>query len=453
MERHHPAPADGDTIAAVATATGRGGIGVVRVSGPASTRIATELLGSIPRPRHASLRSFRDAAGQAIDEGIALFFPGPDSFTGEDVLELQGHGSPVVLDLLLARLLELGARHARPGEFSERAFLNGRMDLAQAEAVADLIASGSAGAARAALRSMQGEFSRQVRTLVTQLVALRVQVEAEIDFPDEDIDLPVAQQLQHDGQKIRAAIAALLAPARQGCLLQEGVTVVLAGLPNSGKSSLLNALAGHDRAIVSRIPGTTRDLLREQIEIDGLPVLLIDTAGLRESDDEIEREGVRRARAAMDEADHVLLLADDSAAADPAALTALLPPAVPRTLVRSKIDLSGRAPGAAAEGAGITEVAVSALTGAGIDALRRHLARCAGVEGGGPVFSARRRHLDALGRADRLIDAAVLQLARHQIELAAEELRLAQQALDEITGAFTTEDLLAEIFSGFCIGK
>ncbi len=452
----------GDTIVAIATPPGRGGIGIVRVSGPAATALAHTLLGAVPKPRQATFRAFRDALGHALDEGLALYFPGPNSFTGEDVLELQGHGGPVVLDLLVARLLELGARPARPGEFSERAFLNGKIDLAQAEAVADLIASGSVSAARAALRSLQGEFSRRVHAIVTELIALRANAEAAIDFPEEEIDVLADPGLLRHCQRIRASIAALLAPARQGCLLQEGMTVVLAGRPNAGKSSLLNALARYDRAIVSALPGTTRDVLREQIDIDGMPLHLIDTAGLRESGDEIEREGVRRARAAAAEADHVLLIADDSTPEDPAILAAFLPPGMTYTMVRNKIDLSGRPPGATrvvpAPDSNSplcdTEIAISAKSGTGLDALRAHLKARIGFEATSETtFSARRRHLDALNRADRALGAAASQIELRQGELAAEELRQAQQALDEITGVFTSDDLLGHIFATFCIGK
>ncbi|MHB8427961.1 MAG: tRNA uridine-5-carboxymethylaminomethyl(34) synthesis GTPase MnmE [Acidiferrobacterales bacterium] len=460
MDNVPRAPASGDTIVAIATSPGRGGVGIVRVSGPSAAPIARSLLGKLPRPRQATLRTFRDARNEILDEGLVLYFPGPRSFTGEDVLELHGHGGPVVLDMLVARLLELGARPARPGEFSERAFLNGKMDLIQAEAVADLIASGSASAARAALRSLQGEFSRRVNTIVADLVGLRAQVEAAIDFPEEDIDVLGDDRLLQQCRGIRAAIAALLVPARQGCLLQEGMTVVLVGRPNSGKSSLLNALARYDRAIVSAIPGTTRDVLREQIDVDGMPLHLVDTAGLRESGDEIEREGVRRARAAAEEADHVLLVVDDCTVGDPAELAACIPDGVRHTLVRNKIDITGRKPGAQPPGqhvsaaAGTPEIAISAMTGAGIDALRAHLKVCMGFEvAGETTFSARRRHIDALSRAGRALESADREIGMRQGELAAEELRQAQRALDEITGALTSDDLLGRIFETFCIGK
>ncbi len=449
----------GDSIVAIATPPGRGGIGIVRVSGPAAAPMAQALFGAPPPPRHAAFRVFRDASGQPLDEGLVLYFPRPNSFTGEDVLELHGHGGPVVLDLLVARLLELGARPARPGEFTERAFLNGKMDLAQAEAVADLITSGSASAARAALRSLQGEFSRQVHAIVADLIDLRAQVEAAIDFPEEEIDFLADPALEESCHSIRASIAALLPSARQGCLLQEGMTVTLVGRPNSGKSSLLNALARYDRAIVSAIPGTTRDVLREHIDLEGMPLHLIDTAGMRESDDEIEREGVRRAHAAAAEADHVLVIVDDSASGDDFdALISLLPPAADYTLLRNKIDLTGRQPGFVAArpqpADAATEIAISALTGAGLDAVRAHLRSLRGYEiAGETTFSARRRHIDALQRADRALESAGSELALRRGELAAEELRQAQRALGEITGAFTSDDLLGQIFATFCIGK
>jgi len=451
-----------DTIVAIATPPGRGGIGVVRVSGPDSAQLARAVLGALPQPRHATVRTFRDARGKPIDQGMALFFPGPGSFTGEDILELHGHGGPVVMDMLVARLIELGARPARPGEFSERAFLNGKLDLAQAEAVADLIESGSASAARAALRSLQGEFSRRVRALVAEIISLRTQIEAAIDFPEEEIDFLADDTLLRRCQTTQSDVAALLTPARQGCLLHEGMTAVLAGRPNAGKSSLLNALAQDDRAIVSPIPGTTRDVLHEYLQIDGMPLHLTDTAGLRESGDAIESEGVRRARGAIAEADRVLLVVDDSSTEDLVLLQSFLPPGLPYTVVRNKIDLTQRQPGYVgmppANGcnelpSGV-EIAISATSGAGLDVLRTHLKACMGFEiAGESTFSARRRHLDALDRAARALGAACTQMQQRHGELAAEELRVAQRALDEITGAFTSDDLLGRIFATFCIGK
>ncbi len=445
-----------DTIAAIATPPGRGGVGIVRVSGPATRAIGEQILGQLPRPRHATLTDFRDADGRAIDRGLALFFPAPHSFTGEDVLELHGHGGPVVLDLLLVCLLALGARLARPGEFSERAFLNGKLDLAQAEAVADLIAASSAGAARSALRSLEGAFSLRVGEIVEALVNVRLYVEAAIDFPEEEVDFLADEAVLARLTELDQAIADLQADTRQGCLLREGMTVVLAGRPNVGKSSLLNALAQRDTAIVSHIPGTTRDVLREEIHLDGLPLHVLDTAGLRATGDEVESEGVRRAHAALQRADRVLVIVDDTAAgAEPEPeLLVQLPPDVPRTLIRNKIDLSGRAPGLTVGAAGV-EVALSARTGAGLADLRRHLKDSMGFspagEGG---FIARRRHLDAIERARSHVQAGRRQLQEARAaELLAEELTRAQQALGEITGEFTSEDLLGRIFSSFCIGK
>ena len=442
-----------DTIAALATPPGRGGIGIVRVSGPGVPQLATDLLGDLPPPRLATLRAFRDAGGDILDSGLALYFPAPHSFTGEHVLELQGHGGPVVMDLLLGRVLELGARQARPGEFSERAFLNERIDLAQAEAIADLIDSGTEQAARAATRSLQGAFSSAVHELVERLIALRCQVEAAIDFPDEDIELQADSQLLAGLRELHDAFDALAGRARQGCLLHEGMTVVIAGRPNAGKSSLLNALAGRDTAIVTPLAGTTRDLLREHIQIDGMPLHVIDTAGLRDSDNPVEQEGVRRAWQQMEQADRVLLVVDDREGLQPQDrdILARLPAGLPHTLVFNKIDLTGRPPGDAGDAA----LCLSAQTGAGLDALRVHLKSAMGYQteaGGG--FSARRRHLDALRRARRHLDSGRAHLEHRQAgELLAEELRLAQQCLAEITGEFGSDDLLGEIFAGFCIGK
>lgn len=443
-----------DTIAAVATAPGRGGVGIVRLSGPQVPDIARRLLGRLPEPRHAGFHRFRDAAGEVIDEGLALYFPAPRSFTGEHVLELHAHGGPVVLDLLLARVLELGARPARPGEFSERAFLNDKLDLAQAEAIADLIDSSSAQAARAAARSLEGTFSRRVHALVDELTGLRTFTEAAIDFPEEEIDFLGDGEVLQRLQRVMESLRQVQAEARQGALLREGMTLVLAGRPNVGKSSLLNALAGRDSAIVTDIAGTTRDPLREHIQIDGMPLHIIDTAGLRDSGDAIEREGVRRAWEHIRAADRVLLILDDQAgeSAGDRELLERLPPELPHTRVYNKIDLSGRR-------AGLLEgeppaVAVSARSGEGIDALREHLKQVMGYQdaaAGG--FSARRRHLEALQQARCHLDRAREQLQAGMGELLAEELRLAQQQLSQITGEFSSDDLLGEIFAGFCIGK
>jgi tRNA modification GTPase len=439
-----------DTIVAIATAPGRGGIGVIRISGPNAADIGRTLLGSLPAARRALQRPFIDAQGQAIDHGLALWFEGPRSFTGEDVLELHGHGGPVVLDLLFARVLSLGARAARPGEFSERAFLNDKIDLAQAEAIADLIDAGSVAAARAAMRSLSGEFSSRVQALTDAIVDLRVYIEASIDFAEEDIEL-----LEEGGVRLRIAtlqddLRALQRSAEQGRRLQEGCTVVIAGRPNSGKSSLLNALAGEETAIVTATPGTTRDVLRERIDIDGLPVRLLDTAGLRDDPDPIEAEGIRRARLEIARADQVVYLVD---ASDPVAVSAAgeeisaLGSTQGVTLVFNKADLATpNLPGS---------LAISARTGQGLDQLRQHLRRVLGVVGSeDAVLSARRRHLEALSRAGEALETAAERLASAAgIELIAEELKRAHDALGEITGRFTTDDLLGEIFSSFCIGK
>ncbi|HKU14534.1 MAG TPA: tRNA uridine-5-carboxymethylaminomethyl(34) synthesis GTPase MnmE [Steroidobacteraceae bacterium] len=446
----------GDTIAALATPPGRGGIGVIRVSGPLAARIAREILGELPRPRRALLRPFRDADGHALDTGLALYFAAPASFTGEDVLELHGHGGAVVMDMLLARTLQLGARIAEPGEFSRRAFLNDKLDLAQAEAIADLIDSGSVEAARAALRSMQGEFSVAVDSLTEAVTQTRMHVEAAIDFPEEEIDFLADTALR---ARIDGAIelcAAITAKARQGALLREGMTVVIAGRPNAGKSSLLNRLAGYDAAIVTAIPGTTRDVLRERIAIDGMPLHVADTAGLREEADIVEAEGIRRARQEMTRADRILYVIDGERRLEPGDIErelATLPGEIPVTLVVNKIDLLGLS--SRYEQSQPARVYLSATTGEGLDLLREHLKECMGFQGADAgTISARRRHLDALGRADRHLQEARRQLLERRAgELMAEELRQAQQALGEITGELTSDDLLGRIFASFCIGK
>jgi len=444
-----------DTIAAIATPPGRGGIGIVRLSGPATRRIAETMLGKLPPPRHAAFANFMDAADRSIDQGLALFFPAPHSFTGEDVLELHGHGGAVVLDMVLSRALELGARLAHPGEFSERAFLNGKMDLAQAEAVADLIEAGSESAARSALRSLEGDFSKRVQALVEGLTRLRMYVEAAIDFPEEEIDFLADERVILELDMLERDIRQLQESARQGCLLHDGMTVVLAGPPNAGKSSLLNALAQSETAIVSPIPGTTRDVLRERIHIDGMPLHIVDTAGLRDARDEIESEGIRRAHEQMQRADRVLVVLDDTAGGGLyEQVLKHLPPHLARTLIHNKIDLTHRAAGILNTAGGV-EIALSARTGAGLDALREHLKACMGFQPAGEgMFMARRRHLDAIRRAqDCLIQGKARLKESRAGELLAEELRLAQQALGEITGEFTTEDLLGRIFSSFCLGK
>jgi tRNA modification GTPase len=442
-----------DTIAAPATPAGRGGIGIVRVSGPRVAAIAAVLLGRVPEPRRATLAAFLDAAGEPIDAGIVLFFPGPASFTGEDVLELQGHGGPVVIELLMGRVMELGARAARPGEFTERAFFAGKVDLAQAEAVADLIAAGSAQAARAAMRSLQGEFSREVGALATAVTELRVYVEAAIDFPDEDVEFLGSAEVAGRLADIEARFARVGHAAAQGRLLRDGLHVVIAGKPNAGKSSLLNRLAGHEAAIVTDVPGTTRDLLRERIDIDGLPLHVVDTAGLRDTADAVEGEGVRRARAEIGRADLVLYVVDATTEPGPDALRGeleALPAGVPVLVVWNKVDLvRGLSP------QGTVPVFISATTGLGLDELRARLKERAGYEqGGAGTFSARARHVEALGRARGHFERAREMLAeRTSFELVAEELRLGQDALGEITGAVSSDDLLGKIFGSFCIGK
>jgi tRNA modification GTPase len=454
-----------DTIVAPATAPGRGGIGVVRLSGPGVPVIAAALLGGrLPEPRRATLATFRDGAGEAIDSGLALYFPAPHSYTGEAVLELHGHGGPAVLASLVARAIELGARRAEPGEFTRRAYLNDKLDLAQAEAVADLIDAGSQAAARAALRSLQGAFSSEVHGLVEGLIELRVWVEAAIDFPEEDIDFLADPALSARVEALRARFDAVTQAARQGRVLRDGLTVVIAGRPNAGKSSLLNALAGHEAAIVTDLPGTTRDVVREQLDLDGLPLQVLDTAGLRVADegpaDVVEAEGIRRTRAEIARADRVLFVVD--AATDPAAIAytderATLPEGVPVTLVFNKVDLM-TVDLPTARGAEVPDVdaqlRLSARTGEGLAALRTHLQAAIGYSPTDTgAVSARARHLDALTRARAALEAACTLLAARRGELVAEELRLAQRALGEITGEFTSDDLLGRIFGSFCIGK
>lgn len=450
-----------DTIAAVATATGRGGVGIIRVSGPRARAMAITLGGREPKPRYAHYGPLFADNGDVLDEGLLLFFPGPHSFTGEDVLELQGHGGPVVLDMLLRRCLQLGARMARPGEFSERAFLNDKLDLAQAEAIADLIEASSEQAARNALRSLQGEFSRRVHALTEKLIELRIYVEAAIDFPEEEIDFLADGHVLSQLDAVRQKLAGVLREAGQGALLRDGMTVVIAGRPNAGKSSLLNALAGREAAIVTDIAGTTRDVLREHIHIDGMPLHVVDTAGLRDTHDQVERIGVERALKAIGEADRILLVVDSTApeADDPFALWPEFleqrPDPHKVTLIRNKADLSGETVGLETCADGHVTLTLSARGLEGLDLLREHLKACMGYEQTSEgSFSARRRHLQALQQA-----SASLEHGRSQLtvlgagELLAEDLRMAQQALGEITGAFTPDDLLGRIFSSFCIGK
>ncbi|WP_372832445.1 tRNA uridine-5-carboxymethylaminomethyl(34) synthesis GTPase MnmE [Pontibacterium sp.] len=451
---------DQDTIAAQATPPGRGGVGIIRVSGKQAQAIARDILGLEPKPRYAHYGPFMDGSGNQIDQGIALYFPGPNSFTGEDVLELQGHGGPIIMDFILRRVLELGARLARPGEFSERAFLNDKLDLAQAEAIADLIDSSSEQAARCALRSLQGEFSNRIHELVESLIQLRIYVEAAIDFPEEEIDFLADGKVLSDLESVLERVDAVQSEAKQGSLLREGMNVVIAGRPNAGKSSLLNALAGQERAIVTDIAGTTRDVLREHIHIDGMPLHIIDTAGLREAPDEVERIGINRAWDEIRNADRVLLMVDSTTTNtdDPEQIwpefVHQLPDADKITVIRNKADLSGESIGQR-ESHGHTLIALSAKGNLGVDTLRDHLKTCMGftstTEGG---FLARRRHLEALEQAHELLQTGHDQLVMNGAgELLAEDLRQAQQALNEITGEFSSDDLLGRIFSSFCIGK
>lgn len=448
-----------DTIAAIATAPGRGAIGLLRLSGPQARSVAERICGPLPAPRQAGLRAFRDAAGQVLDRGLVLSFVAPNSYSGEDLVELQAHGGPVLLDLLLQAACAAGARVARPGEFSERAFVNGKLDLAQAEAVADLIDAASREAVTAAQRSLEGEFSRQVRQLADELMQIRAWIEGALDFSDEDIDWLADAQLHRRLQAWRNALAQLQAQAAQGRRLRDGMVVAIAGQPNVGKSTLLNRLAGTDAAIVSDQPGTTRDLLREHLLIDGLPLTVIDTAGLRDTDDAVEREGIRRAWAAVEKAEAILYVVDDrepDTVADQA-LLARLPPGLPRLLIRNKCDLSGASPQKRVGERGI-ELSLSAASGAGLELLGAELRALAGWSATATDkqtrFTARTRHVVALAAAGAHADQAHHGLShRAPAETIAEELRLAQQQLGEITGLVTTEDLLGTIFASFCIGK
>ena len=450
-----------DTIVAQATPPGRGGVGILRVSGPKAQDVAKAVLGILPKPRYAHYLPFLASDGTTLDEGIALFFPNPHSFTGEDVLELQGHGGPVILDLLLKRILDIpGVRIARPGEFSERAFLNDKLDLAQAEAIADLIDASSEQAAKSALSSLQGVFSKKINTLVEALIHLRIFTEAAIDFPEEEIDFLSDGKIAAELEQVIQRLNEVRQEAKQGSLLREGMKVVIAGRPNAGKSSLLNALAGRDAAIVTDIAGTTRDVLREHIHIDGMPLHIIDTAGLREASDEVERIGIERAWQEIDQADRVLFMVDSTTTneTNPEKLwpefIERLPKNMPVTVIRNKADLTGE-PLGYSEQDGYCLIQLSARTGEGITLLRDHLKQVMGftssTEGG---FLARRRHLQALEKAAEHLNNGQYQLTTfHAGELLAEELRLAQEAISEITGEFTSDDLLGRIFSSFCIGK
>jgi len=444
-----------ESIAAIATAPGRGGIGVVRISGKDLALLAKTLSGRQPRPRQAELVKFLDAQGRPIDAGLLLFFPGPHSYTGEDVVELQGHGGPVVMRMLLARCLELGARLARPGEFTERAFLNDKLDLAQAEAVADLIDADTSAAARSALRSLEGRFSQQIHAWRDKLIELRMLVEATLDFPEEEIDFLKAAKAFERLDILGNDLDALLAQAKQGSLLRSGLQVVMAGQPNVGKSSLLNLLAGQDRAIVTDVAGTTRDVLREMIQIEGIPLHIIDTAGLRETEDTVERIGIARSWQEIERADVVLRLVDARVgiSADDHVIDSRLPEGVPVIWVFNKIDLA--ATGARVERTeGAVQVHLSAQTGDGVELLRQELLRIAGWEAHGEeIFLARERHLEALREAREKVSEALLRAEEGSLDLMAEELRLGQEAVNRITGEFGADDLLGVIFSRFCIGK
>jgi len=437
-----------NTIAAIATPPGKGGVGIIRISGPEAKNIATKVLGKIPKPRYATFSLFKDSNAKTIDKGVALFFPEPHSFTGEDVLELQGHGGPVVMDQLLHAVIEQGAQLAKPGEFSERAFLNNKMDLAQAEAVADLINASSAQAAQSAMRSLQGDFSKHIRTLLEKLIQLRMMVEAAIDFPEEEIDFIAESTIVEDLKELQQQIGTIEKSAKQGVLLQEGLTVVITGKPNAGKSSLLNCLSRRDTAIVTDVPGTTRDVLREHIQIDGLPLHIIDTAGIRETQDVIEQEGVRRAKDALAQADLVILV-EDVTSEDKTAPSFNKP----CIIIKNKVDLLKEKPSITIR-EDTTTIKLSAKQQQGIDLLENHLKNFAGFESGEGGFIARRRHCEALRHCNEAIKTGLQQIEKQgAAELLAEDLRQAQQALSEITGEFTTEDLLGKIFSSFCIGK
>jgi tRNA modification GTPase len=442
-----------DTIAAIATPAGRGGIGIVRVSGPRAAEIAAALLGAVPAPRRATFSRFTDSSGRLLDEGIALFFPAPHSYTGEDVLELQGHGGPVVLQQILRRCVEVGARVAQPGEYTRRAFVNERLDLAQAESVADLIEASSVEAARSAALSLTGEFSRRVRDVVDALIELRTHVEACIDFSDEEIE-PADRASQRERlAAILDHLDKLAREAKQGAVLRDGLTVVLVGRPNVGKSSLLNRLAGEDIAIVTPVPGTTRDYVRATVSLEGVPIHLIDTAGLREAGDEVERIGIARTWEAIGRAGAAILITDITQASEveEPGILERLPASLPRVRVINKIDLARVAPGREARGT-INVIRLSARTGEGVDSLRAWLLEVAGWQPHGEgLFMARARHLEALGEARSRLASA--EINAQALELFAEELRMAQQALDRITGEVTADDLLGQIFSRFCIGK
>jgi len=446
-----------DTIAAIATAPGYGGVGIIRLSGHAATDIVKSITGcDLPQPRYTQFCSFADTQGNTIDQGLVIYFPSPNSFTGEEVVEMHGHGGPVVMNMLLQQCIQAGARQARAGEFSERAFLNDKMDLAQAEAVADLIESSSEQAARAAMRSLQGVFSERVHTLTEELIHCRMHIESAIDFPEEEIDFLADESILMQLDQLLDNLNQLFNSAQQGKLLKEGITVVIAGRPNAGKSSLMNSLAENDRSIVTDIPGTTRDLVHETIQLDGMPVHLIDTAGLRQSEDVVEQIGIQKAWSEIATADIVLLLIDstDRDTGQEALIEAQLPRSIPLVRLYNKIDLTGQL--ADSEQLDTrTSINLSIKTGAGMNLLREHLKSCSGyisAESGG--FSARARHIQALQACDEHVRNAKQRLLDNKAgELSAEELRLAQQFLSEITGEFSSDDLLGRIFTSFCIGK
>ncbi|MCP3852800.1 MAG: tRNA uridine-5-carboxymethylaminomethyl(34) synthesis GTPase MnmE [Gammaproteobacteria bacterium] len=448
------------TIAALATAPGRGGVGIIRLSGSKSLSIVEQIIQQSPKPRYAHYLPFYDENQHEIDAGIVLYFPGPHSFTGEDVVELQGHGGPIVMDMLLQRVFLLGAEPAKPGEFSERAFLNDKLDLAQAEAIADLIDASSEQAARSALRSLQGDFSKLIHEQVEALIALRIYVEAAIDFPEEEIDFLSDGKVEKDTKFILSDMRKILLQAEQGCLMREGMSVVIAGQPNAGKSSLLNALSGKDSAIVTDIAGTTRDVLKEEINIDGMPLHIIDTAGLRDSDCEVEKIGIERAWTVIENADQILLVIDENKNLDKHSsqvdqdLLEQFPSTIDITLVHNKIDRMGKAP-EIVKGEHQTEIYLSAKENIGIDLLKEHLKECMGFQSAGEgSFMARRRHLQAIEKGIQSVEKGLMQLQEFSAgELLAEELRQAQNFLSEITGEFTSDDLLGRIFTSFCIGK
>jgi len=445
-----------DIIVGQATPPGRGGVGILRISGKDLTPIADAFLKKTPKPRVAEYLPFHDIENEIIDIGLGIYFPGPHSFTGEDVLELHAHGGQVILDIILQNALKYGCRIAQPGEFSFRAFMNNKMDLAQAEAIADLIDSNTEAAARSAMRSLKGEFSRKVNDLLNELIHVRMYVESAIDFPEEEIDFLADEQLKTLLDNVTQHIRSLFETAKQGYVLKEGMTVVIAGQPNAGKSSLLNQLAGHEAAIVTDIAGTTRDVLREQIQIDGMPLHIIDTAGLRDNADVVEQEGIKRAWNEIEKADHVLLMLDDQLGFTQKEqdIIAQLPPSLEVTTIHNKIDLSGKSPGKELV-ENHMHIYLSAAKNLGLDLLKTHLKGVMGFKGETEgLFLARRRHIDALERARNSVENGYSQFMSHQAgELLAEDLRQAQQALNEITGEFDNEDLLGEIFSSFCIGK